>query len=71
MEDNDGTREVRTPYVTMSFKLKQCKACGNYFAPEKQLDYMAKVADLPPETFDKCLTCRTKSICARLLEVAG
>ena len=58
MEDSGDTREVRTPYVTMEFKLKKCKACGNYFAPEKQLDYMVKVAGLPPEAFDKCLTCR-------------
>ena len=58
MEDNGDTREVRTPYVTMEFKLKQCKVCGNYFAPEKQLDYMAKLAGLSPEAFDKCLTCR-------------
>ena len=58
MEDNGDKREVRTPYVTMEFKLKKCKVCGNYFAPEKQLDYMAKLAGLPSEAFDKCLTCR-------------
>ena len=58
LEDNGDTRKIHTPYVTMEFKLKQCKVCGNYFAPEKQLDYIAKMAGLPPETFDKCPTCR-------------
>ena len=58
LEDNENIRKVHTPYVTMEFKLKKCEVCGNYFAPEKQLDYIAKLAGLPPETFDKCPTCR-------------
>ena len=58
VEDSGDTRKVCTPYVTMEFKLKKCQVCGNYFAPEKQLDYIAKLADLPPEALDKCPTCR-------------
>ena len=58
LEDNENVRKVHTPYVTMEFKLKKCEVCGNYFAPEQQLDYMAKLAGLPLETFDKCPTCR-------------
>ncbi len=65
LENSGRTRKVCTPYVTMEFKLKKCEVCGNYFAPEKQLDYIAKVGGLPPEALDKCLTCRT-----RLLTVA-
>lgn len=60
LEDKGHTRKVCTPYVTMEFKLKKCKVCGNYFAPKKQLDYIAKVSGLPPEAFDKCPTCRTR-----------
>ena len=58
LEDNGDTRKVCTPYITMEFKLKKCKVCGNYFAPEKQLDYIAKVSGLPLEALDKCPTCR-------------
>ena len=58
LEDIGDIRRLHMPYVTTEFKLKQCKVCGNYFAPEKQLDYIAKLAGLPPETFDKCPTCR-------------
>ena len=58
LEDDENIRKVHTPYVTLEFKLKKCKVCGNYFAPEKQLDYIAGLAGLPPETFDKCPTCR-------------
>lgn len=65
LEDSGRTRKVCTPYVTMEFKLKKCEICGKYFATEKQLDYIAEVDELPPETLDKCPTCRT-----RLLDVA-
>jgi NADH dehydrogenase/NADH:ubiquinone oxidoreductase subunit G len=65
LEDSAPTRKLFTPYVTMEFKLKKCKVCGNYFATEKELDYIAKVTGLPAEALDKCPTCR-----ARLLTVA-
>ena len=58
LENSGHTRKVCTPYVTMEFKLKKCKVCGSYFAPEKQLDYVAKVSRLPAEALDKCPTCR-------------
>jgi hypothetical protein len=46
------------PHVKMEFKLKKCDKCGRYWAPEKQLDYIAKKAGLPPETFNVCPDCR-------------
>jgi bidirectional [NiFe] hydrogenase diaphorase subunit len=58
LEDIGDKRGIRMPYVTMEFKLKKCEVCGNYYAPEKQLDYMAKQAGLPLEAFAKCPTCR-------------
>jgi NADH dehydrogenase/NADH:ubiquinone oxidoreductase subunit G len=58
LEDIGGKREIRMPNVTMEFKLMKCEVCGNYFAPERQLEYMAKQAGLPLETFAKCPTCR-------------
>ena len=64
-EDISDRRLIKWPHNQMEFKLKKCKVCGNYFAPEKQLDYIAKVSGLPPEALNKCPTCRT-----RLLTVA-
>jgi len=58
LADNQGTRVINTPSVKMEFKLKACTKCGNFYAPEKQLAYMAKTAKLPIEKFDLCPDCR-------------
>jgi NADH dehydrogenase/NADH:ubiquinone oxidoreductase subunit G len=57
-EDVGDTRHVRWPKNSMEFKLKKCKSCGRYWAPEKQLDYIIKKANLAPDAFDKCPDCR-------------
>jgi bidirectional [NiFe] hydrogenase diaphorase subunit len=57
-EDVGNTRYVRWPKNSMEFKLKKCKSCGRYWAPEKQLDYIIKKANLAPDAFDKCPDCR-------------
>jgi hypothetical protein len=46
------------PHVKMEFKLKKCDKCGRYWAPQRQLDYIAKKAGLPLKTFDVCPDCR-------------
>jgi len=56
--DAGGVRTITTPSGKMKFGLKTCAQCGFHFAPEKQLTYMARKADLPQEKFDKCLDCR-------------
>jgi len=61
LEDIGDTRTLTFPNPKMQkaeFKLKKCKICGNYWAPEKQLDYIAKKAGLAPEIFDVCPNCR-------------
>lgn len=58
VEDVGDTRIITMPNCKMEFKLKQCKTCGNYWAPEKQLDYIAKQSNLAPEVFDVCPNCR-------------
>jgi bidirectional [NiFe] hydrogenase diaphorase subunit len=58
LSDNQATRVINTPSVKMEFKLKACTKCGSYYAPEKQLAYMAKAAKLPIEKFDLCPDCR-------------
>lgn len=40
------------------FKMKKCKVCGNYFAPERQLEYIQKKFNLPEDFFDVCPTDR-------------
>ncbi|MBU2607833.1 MAG: (2Fe-2S)-binding protein [Chloroflexi bacterium] len=58
IEDAGDTRKITMPNVTMEFKLKQCKTCGAYWAPERQLAHIIKQADLPPDAFDDCPDCR-------------
>ncbi len=58
VEDIGDTRRITMPHATMEFKLKKCKNCGRYFAPEKQLDYIIKTAGLPANAFDNCPDCR-------------
>jgi len=57
-EDVGDTRTVAMPHVNMEFKLKKCAKCGKYWAPERQLEYIAKIAGLSPETFEVCPDCR-------------
>jgi len=57
-EDIGDTRYVHWPTSSMEFKLKRCKTCGKYWAPEKQLEYIAEQSNLPPDAFDQCPDCR-------------
>jgi len=58
VEDVGDTRTVSMPHITMEFKLKKCARCGKYWAPQRQLDYIAKIAGLSPEDFEVCPDCR-------------
>ncbi len=58
VEDVGDTRVISMPNCKMAFKLRKCKTCGNYWAPEKQLDYIIKKSDLASEIFDNCPNCR-------------
>jgi len=42
----------------LEFTLKQCKKCGFYWAPEKQLAFICKTTGQPAEIFDLCPDCR-------------
>ena len=39
-------------------KLKECRVCGNPFAPENQLRVLAKRVNLSPDSFDTCPVCK-------------
>jgi bidirectional [NiFe] hydrogenase diaphorase subunit len=56
MEDIGDTRIIHNWKV--EFRLKKCKACGNYFAPEAQLEYIRKKWNLPEDFFNVCPNCR-------------
>jgi NADH dehydrogenase/NADH:ubiquinone oxidoreductase subunit G len=56
--DAGDTRYINWPKNGMEFKLKKCKTCGRYWAPEKQLDYIIKKANLASDAFDNCPDCR-------------
>jgi NADH dehydrogenase/NADH:ubiquinone oxidoreductase subunit G len=58
MEDKGDTRIVQGSNWKTEFKLKKCKVCGNYWAPEAQLEYIRERANLPPDFFDVCPNCK-------------
>jgi NADH dehydrogenase/NADH:ubiquinone oxidoreductase subunit G len=58
MAETDGTRTVKWPHNQMEFKMKKCSACGKYWAPEKQLEYIAKISGTPLSDYDVCPDCR-------------
>jgi bidirectional [NiFe] hydrogenase diaphorase subunit len=58
MKDDNGIRIINTPDGIMEFKMKACAKCGSLFAPEKQLEFMARRSGLPLEKFNLCLDCR-------------
>ncbi len=58
MEDRGETRILSARNWEKKFKLKKCKICGNYWAPEEQLEYMRKKANLPSDFFDICPNCK-------------
>lgn len=41
-----------------TFKMATCKVCGRYFAPEDQLKYISRTADVPLENLAVCISCR-------------
>lgn len=56
MEDKDGIRYIYN--WNIKYKLKKCNKCGNYWAPEKQLEYIQKKWNLPANIFDLCPSCK-------------
>jgi bidirectional [NiFe] hydrogenase diaphorase subunit len=58
MYDSGDTRKVVWPHNEMEFKLKQCNVCGNYWVPEKQIEYIARISGTPLSDYDACPDCR-------------
>ena len=58
LKDTRGTRVIKWPHNQMDFKLKKCSVCGTYWAPEKQLEYIASISGTPLTDYDACPDCR-------------
>ena len=41
-----------------TFKMKACKVCGRYFAPEDQLAYISRTTGVPMDDLAVCVSCR-------------
>jgi bidirectional [NiFe] hydrogenase diaphorase subunit len=58
MTDKKTKRTIKWPHNTMTFTLRKCSVCGQYWAPEKQIEYIAKISGTPLSDYDKCPDCR-------------
>jgi bidirectional [NiFe] hydrogenase diaphorase subunit len=58
MIDKNGTRTMQWPHNKMKFKMQKCKVCGQYWAPEKQIAYIARISGTPVSDYDVCPSCR-------------
>ncbi|MDO8568808.1 MAG: 2Fe-2S iron-sulfur cluster-binding protein [Dehalococcoidales bacterium] len=56
--DGGAKRTIKWPHNQMVFKMKKCKTCGAYWAPEKQIAYIAKLSGTPLTDYDLCPDCR-------------
>lgn len=54
MREENGVRTI----IRFDFPMQQCKKCGKYFAPKKQLEYFSKTTGLPLDHFENCIDCR-------------
>ncbi|MBI2831645.1 MAG: (2Fe-2S)-binding protein [Chloroflexi bacterium] len=57
-EDIGDTRKLTMPNITQEFRLAKCKACGAYWAPERQVDFFVKKSGLTREEYELCPDCR-------------
>jgi len=58
LEDVGDKRLIKWPHNQMEFKLRKCKTCGTYWAPEKQIEYIAKISGTSVEEYNICPNCR-------------
>lgn len=54
MTEKDGVRRI----WGRDFKLQACPVCGQFFAPEYQLEWMAKKTGVPLDFLRTCQNCR-------------
>jgi bidirectional [NiFe] hydrogenase diaphorase subunit len=58
LTDKGGVRTISWPHNRMQFALKRCPVCGSYWAPQKQIEYIAELSGTPLSDYDVCPDCR-------------
>jgi ferredoxin len=58
IHDVGEKRIMITPSGRTEFELKKCGKCSDYWIPKKQLEYIAKKANVPVKTLELCIDCR-------------
>jgi len=58
LEDKKGVRTVKWPHNQEKFKMQKCTVCGEYWAPVKQLEYIARISGTPVFDYGVCPNCR-------------
>lgn len=58
MVDRGSNRTVKWPHNKMTFKMQKCSVCGQYWAPVKQVEYIAKISGTPVSDYNVCPSCR-------------
>jgi len=58
VQDIGDRRLLKWPHNQMEFKLRQCKVCGKYWVPEKQIEYIARISGTSLEEYNACPDCR-------------
>ncbi|MBI2869719.1 MAG: (2Fe-2S)-binding protein [Chloroflexi bacterium] len=58
VQDIGGKRLVKWPHDQMDFKMKRCRSCGSYWAPEKQIEHIARKSGTSVKEYDLCPSCR-------------
>lgn len=58
LEDKNGIRVIKWPHNRIEFKLNKCSVCSRYWAPEKQVEYVARTSGTPLSDYDVCPDCR-------------
>jgi len=57
-EDIGDRRIISWPHNQMEFKLRKCKVCGKYWAPQKQIEYVARISGTAVRDYEVCPDCR-------------
>jgi NADH dehydrogenase/NADH:ubiquinone oxidoreductase subunit G len=50
-------------------ELKNCKICGKYFVPKKELEELRGKVELPEEILEICMDCRRKDLSRKISEI--
>ena len=57
-KDIGDCRIIKWPHNEMEFGMMKCQVCGNYWAPQKQLEYIAKKSGTSLDEYSVCPDCR-------------